>query len=90
MGILDWILGKKKDEEMPEKKVAEERVQKKPSIPLTEITGIGEKTEKQLIDAGISDVQDLAEAEIGELSAKVKQSESRLKRWQAQARMLAE
>ena len=58
------------------------------AFPLTEIKGVGESVEKELIHAGIFDARDLAEMSLGELSAKVKYSKSKLKKWQAEAKKI--
>jgi predicted flap endonuclease-1-like 5' DNA nuclease len=89
LGILDWILGKEREEEKkPEEKPAKKQFKKIPSIPLTDISGVGKTTEEQLINAGISDARDLAEADLDKLSTKLNYSKTRLKRWQAQSRRL--
>jgi len=80
LGIIDWILGRKE----------EERRRERVSIPLTRINGIGQKREEQLMDAGISDVEALAEADLERLAAEIGLSETRLARWQNQAKSLIE
>lgn len=56
--------------------------------PLTKIRGIGEVTQRQLINAGILDAYDLAHAEIDSLVKVVPQSKERLKKWQDEAKKL--
>jgi len=57
-------------------------------FPLTEITGVGKAAEKKLIHAGIFDARDIAEMSLDELSARVKYSRSKLKKWQAEAKKM--
>ena len=66
------------------------RVEYVTTLPLTEIKGIGESTEKELIHAGIFDAQDLAETNIDELSTKVKYSKKKLRDWQTEAKKITE
>ncbi len=58
------------------------------TFPLIDIKGVGKSIEEELIHAGIFDARDLAETEIDELSAKLKYSKKRLKKWQAEATRL--
>ncbi len=58
------------------------------TFPLTEITGVGKSTEKELTRAGVFDACDLAEMDIDELSTKVKYSKTKLKEWQAEAKKI--
>jgi len=57
-------------------------------IPLTAIKGIGQATEKKLIEAGILDAYDLAQANLNELAEKTRYSEGTLKKWQGGAKGL--
>ena len=59
-------------------------------IPLTEIKGIGEATERQLVEADISDAYDLAHADLNSLDKRVPHSRERLQKWQEEARKLLE
>ncbi len=87
MSIMDMILGRDVAE-ISEKKHVTEKPKKMPAISLTKISGIGKKREKQLMKAGVSDIRDLAEADIGKLSNKVDCPKIWLKRWQAESRKL--
>ncbi|MEA2089694.1 MAG: ribosomal protein L13e [Thermoproteota archaeon] len=55
-------------------------------VPLTKIRGIGKATEKKLIEANISDGNDLAQADLNVLAEKVGYSKKTLEKWQAEAR----
>lgn len=57
-------------------------------IPLTQIRGIGKATEKKLIEANISDGNDLAQADLNILAGKVGYSKKTLEKWQSEARKL--
>jgi len=57
-------------------------------IPLTTIKGIGEATEKKLIEVGILDAYDLAHANLNELAEKTRYSEETLQKWQGEAKEL--
>jgi len=57
-------------------------------IPLTAIKGIGEATEKKLIEVGILDAYDLAQANLNELAEKTPYSKEKLQRWQGEAKEL--
>lgn len=56
--------------------------------PLTEIKGVGKAAENRLMEAGISDCHDLAEADLNILAEKVGYSKKRLEKWQTEARKL--
>ncbi len=58
------------------------------TFPLREIKGVGKSAEAGLVRAGVFDARDLAEANIEELSAKVKYSASKLEKWQAEAKRI--
>jgi large subunit ribosomal protein L13e len=59
-------------------------------IPLTEIKGVGETTEGQLVDAGILDAYDLVHADLDSLTKLVSPSRDRLQKWQDEAKKLLE
>jgi len=57
-------------------------------VPLTAIKGIGEATEKRLIEAGILDAYDLAHANLNELADKTPYPRGTLQKWQEKAKEL--
>ena len=57
-------------------------------IPITEIKGIGEATERQLVEADISDAHDLAHANLNSLAKRVPHSREILQKWQDEAKKL--
>lgn len=57
-------------------------------IPLTEIKGVGEATEKQLVEADILDAYDLAHADLNSLAKRVPHSKKSLQKWQDEAKKL--
>jgi len=58
------------------------------SFPLKEIKGIGKATEEELLNAGIFDIRDLAEADLERLSDETKYSKSTLKKWHVEAKKI--
>jgi large subunit ribosomal protein L13e len=54
-------------------------------IPLTDIKGVGELVESELKDAKILDANDLANADLNDLSKKVPHSKKTLRKWQVEA-----
>lgn len=57
-------------------------------VPLTTIKGIGEATEKKLIEIGILDAYDLAHANLNELVERTRYSKEKLQKWQEEAKRL--
>ena len=57
-------------------------------IPLTRIKGIGSVIEKELNITNILDSYDLAQADLNELSKRVKYSKKRLQKWQDEAKKI--
>lgn len=57
-------------------------------VPLTQITGVGEVTERNLRNADIDSVYDLAHADLNGLSRNVSYSTKTLQNWQVEAKKL--
>ena len=57
-------------------------------IPLTEIKGVGEATEKELVEADILDAYDLAHADLNSLAKRISHSKKSLQKWQDEAKKL--